>query len=77
MSVFKMVAHYILLGSALLCSSLHFHAHVLSPQTRTRLKLFLYENKSTLGRVTPLRRARSVTQEQLECCFQEFFIKMA
>ena len=61
MSVFKMVAHYILLGSALLCSS----------------KLFLYENKSTLGRVTPLRRARSVTQEQLECCFQEFFIKMA
>ena len=29
------------------------------------------------SRVTPLRRARSVTQEPLECCFHEFLIKMA
>ena len=40
MSVLKMLAHYILLGSALLCNSLHFHAHVLSPQSRTRFNCF-------------------------------------
>ena len=46
MSVFKMLAHYILLGSALLCNSLHFHAHVLLPQTRTRYNCFSMKTRA-------------------------------
>ena len=49
MSVFKMLAHYILLDSALLCDSLHFHAHVLSPQTCTRFNCLSMKTRARWG----------------------------
>ena len=49
MCVFKMLAHYVLLGSALLCNSLHFHAHVLLPQTRTRFNCFSMKTRARWG----------------------------
>ena len=53
MIVFKMLAHYILIGSALLCNSLHFHAHVLAPKPVLVLTVSLWKQEHVGACNTP------------------------